>query len=95
MSGRHAINRGDERDLYLEGLAEQIHITRDELAVMEAEYERVRRAPVDFDPDPSTRERPGIDPRLFDLGTDRSEEWRVPEERLPRHIESVQVGDRL
>lgn len=89
-----ARNLGDERDQYLELLAEKIHACRDELAVLESQYARIQQVEVDFDPDPATRERITVDARLFDQGTDVSETWREREDSLPRSMVDVQTGGR-
>lgn len=87
--GIHARNWVDEKDLALEGLAEEIHITRDHLAFLEGRYARLSKwQPPDFDPDPGIdQRRPNIDMSLFpSAGTDVVEEYRVVD---------VSTGDRL
>jgi hypothetical protein len=93
---RLAVNYVDEKDRYLEALAEEIHAVRDELAALEAKYADVQAFEVDHDPDPGTSHRPaGLDGRLFDMGTDEREQWRPPVESLPRRIIDVGTGGRV
>lgn len=96
MTRQAAFNRAEDLERYREHVAEEIAILRDALAVEEARYARLCATDVEFDPDPSTRERPGIDLSMFQsAGTDVAETFRPREDIIPRSCADVPVGDRL
>lgn len=93
----HAINYEQEREWLLDDLAERIAGCRDELVALEAQLRRVAAwQPDEFDPDPSSVRRPGMDLRLYEsAGSDVAESYRPVDAVVPRSMLDVPVGDRL
>lgn len=91
-----ARNWVDEQDRAKDVIAEQIAITRDHLAQLEADYARVEAfEPPHHDAEPGDRGRAGIDPRMFDIDGDETRtHWTEPES-LPRRVVDVATGSRV
>ncbi len=83
----------DEADRAKEVLAEEIAITRDRLAVLEAQYARVDAfEPPHHDTEPGDRGRAGLDLKLWDIDGDETRgQWREPES-IPSRVIDVAVG---